>query len=439
MVASTSREQGLWKIALLYLVGLGSFFFISYGFATWFTLQRDNVGSLVFAWEQFIPLWPWTIIPYWSIDFLYGLAILLALTRKELNTLALRLLTAQIICVSCFLLFPLHFSFNRPALDGFFGLLFDILMGFDKPYNQAPSLHITLLVILWCFYAKHIHGCWRYLLHVWFFLIGLSVLTTWQHHFFDVPTGALVGCLCIWLWPDNGSSLFTVKKYPKWWKWASIYAGGSLFFFCLALYLQGTWLWLCWISIALLLVALNYSVIGASGFQKQANGKFRLPVLLLYVPYLLIAWINSRLWTRHNNKADHIVDGVYLGRIPDQKTLKQFSLNTIVDCCAELPIACYQGNYYLIPLLDMTIPSLESIDQGVEVITQHYPQGNLLVCCALGYSRSAMMVIAWLVWSERVATIPQAIALVKQARSIVISTAQQQQLEQWVAQKNDRK
>lgn len=433
-MALSTREQGLWKIALLYLVGLGSFFFISYGFATWLTLQRDNVGSLVFAWEHFIPLWPWTIIPYWSIDLLYGLAILLTVTRKELNTLALRLLTAQIICVSCFLLFPLHFSFNRPALDGFFGLLFDILMGFDKPYNQAPSLHITLLVILWCFYAKHIHGYWRYLLHIWFFLIGLSVLTTWQHHFFDVPTGALVGCLCVWLWPDDGRSFFAVKKYPKQWKWAGIYGGGSLFFFCLTLYLQGPWLWLCWISIAFLLVALNYSLIGAGGFQKQTDGKFRLPILLLYAPYLFIAWINSRLWTRHNNKADLIVEGVYLGRIPDQHTLEQYAFKAIIDCCAELPLPCFRGNYQLIPILDMTVPSLASINKGVKAIEQYSKQGDVLVCCALGYSRSAMMIIAWLVWSTRVETITQAIAFVKKARSIVITEAQQQQLEQWVLQ-----
>ena len=434
----SSREQGLWKTALLYLIGLGSFFFISYGFATWITAQREEVGSLVFNWEHFIPLWPWTIIPYWSIDFLYGLAILLAVTQKELNTLALRLLTAQIICVSCFLLFPLHFTFNRPPLDGFFGLLFDILMGFDKPYNQAPSLHITLLVILWRFYAKHVHGYWRYILHGWFFLIGLSVLTTWQHHFFDMPTGALVGCLCIWLWPDNRSFPLLIKQAPKHWKWAGIYIGSSLLFLSLALYLQGTWLWLCWLSVALLLVALNYAVIGATGFQKKPNGKFRLPVLLLYMPYLLIAWVNSRLWTRHNNKVDLIVDNLYLGRIPDKKTLEQYAFKTIIDCCTELPIPSHNGNYHLIPILDMTVPSLVNIDQGVKAIEQYRLQGDLLVCCALGYSRSAMMIVAWLVWSGRAETIMKAIAIVKETRSIVISKKQQQQLERWITQKNDK-
>ena len=30
-------------------------------------------------------------------------------------------------------------------------------------------------------------------LHIWFALVGVSVLTTYQHHFFDIPTGALLG------------------------------------------------------------------------------------------------------------------------------------------------------------------------------------------------------------------------------------------------------
>ena len=131
----------------VWLAGLSVFFFASYNFANWLSAQREDVASLFFSWEHSIPLWPWTIIPYWSIDLMYGLAILLTSSWQSLKNLGLRLLTAQVICIICFLIFPLKFYFERPALDGFFGLMFDILMGFDKPFNQAPSLHITLLVI----------------------------------------------------------------------------------------------------------------------------------------------------------------------------------------------------------------------------------------------------------------------------------------------------
>ena len=42
----------------------------------------------------------------------------------------------------------------RPETDGLPGFLFAVLGGFDKPFNQAPSLHIALLVIIW----DHLRG-----------------------------------------------------------------------------------------------------------------------------------------------------------------------------------------------------------------------------------------------------------------------------------------
>ena len=39
--------------------------------------------------------------------------------------------------------------------------MFDALAGFDKPFNQAPSLHIALLVILWELYARQARGVAR--------------------------------------------------------------------------------------------------------------------------------------------------------------------------------------------------------------------------------------------------------------------------------------
>ncbi len=136
---------------------------------------------------------PWTIIPYWSIDVLYGISLFVCTTRRELDTHAFRLLTAQVIAVTCFILFPLTFTFARPDVDGVSGLLFDSLGKFDKPFNQAPSLHIALLIILWDRFARHVPVWARWVLHGWFALIGLSVLTTYQHHFIDIPTGMLLG------------------------------------------------------------------------------------------------------------------------------------------------------------------------------------------------------------------------------------------------------
>ena len=42
-------------------------------------------------------------------------------------------------------------------------------------------------------YARKVRGLARILLDAWFLLIGVSVLTTYQHHFIDIPTGFALG------------------------------------------------------------------------------------------------------------------------------------------------------------------------------------------------------------------------------------------------------
>ena len=419
---------------LILLAGLSIFFFTSYNLTNWYTANLSDVGSLFFSWESLIPLWPWTIVPYWSIDLMYGLAILLATSKQSLKILCLRLFSAQIICITCFLIFPLKFSFERPNLDGFLGLWFDVLMGFDKPFNQAPSLHITLLVILWQFYNCYFQSKFnQLLLHVWCFLIALSVLTTWQHHFFDVPTGLWAGCFCIWLWPENGMTPLKSKSYAKQYTWSGIYFLLFLLSLSLAIYIGGIGLWLLWLAGAFVLVSANYLVFGATGFQKQANGHFPFAITILYLPYFAIMWLNSRLWNLKNKPADFIMDSVYLGRIASHNTLQTKRIVSIVDLCAELPIGQFNGYYSLIPVLDMTPLSIKQCQLAAETIDQFQKQGSVLVCCALGYSRSATAVIAWLLLTKRAANVEDAITKVKTARcSVVISSKQKAVLIDWV-------
>jgi protein-tyrosine phosphatase/membrane-associated phospholipid phosphatase len=429
--ASTSREPGLLKPAVLWLLLLAPLFFASYGFATWVTNQRSDVGTFVFDWESAMPFWAWTIVPYWTIDLLYGFSLLLPNSRHELKRHALRLLSAQVIAVSCFLLWPLRFTFDRPELDGVFGWLFAVLAGFDKPFNQAPSLHIALLVILWVMYQRHSQGFWRWLVHGWFALIGISVLTTYQHHFIDLPTGALAGWLCVWLWPlDRPSPLSSLRlaKDSKRWRLALRYALGAVVFAIPAFGLGGGGLWLIWPAVALLMVALNYALLDAAGFQKRPDGRLSPAARWLFAPYVAAAWINSRLWTRKHPQPNKVVDNVWLGRLPGANQLAPF--NAVVDLCAELPLNPRGRAYQSIPVLDLTAPSAEQCLAAAQSIEQLRQQGPLLVCCALGYSRSATAVAAWLLHSGRATTIDAAVAMIQAARPrVVLHPAHRQALE----------
>lgn len=419
MTATGARRP--WGRAALWLLLLGPLFFLSYGYANSVAATRADVPSIVFAWEHAIPFWAWTIVPYWSIDLFYGISLFVCRDKRELDTQAFRLLTAQVIAVGCFLLFPLHFTFTRPDTGGVFGWLFDVLLGFDKPFNQAPSLHIVLLIVLWVRFAHHLSGAWRWLLHLWFALIGVSVLTTYQHHFVDIPTGVLAGWLCVWLWPERIRAPWRDVAFahdPQRWMLAAAYLAGAALCAWGAVAVGGWALWLWWPATSLALVALNYAVLGSAGFQKRDDGRLSVAARWLYAPYLLGAWINSRWWTRREPQPVWVIEEIWLGRVPSRGERDGYA--RVVDVSAELSLMARREGDVVWPMLDLVAPTPEQLRGVADAIEAVRGRGEILVCCALGYSRSAAAVAAWLLRSGRAATIEDAIVILRRARPAIV-------------------
>lgn len=428
-----TQQQRPWRRAGLWLLLLGPFFFLSYGFANWYAAQSANVGSIVFAWEQHIPFIPWTIIPYWSIDLLYAISLFVCTSKAELDSHARRLLTAQVIAVTCFIAFPLTFSFTRPDIAGVSGWLFKILGEFDQPFNQAPSLHIALLVILWVLFPRHLPRSLIWPFHILGILIAVSVLTTYQHHFIDVPSGALLGWLCVWLWPQDGGSMLqmdkSLRKQPRRWCIAGYYLLASTGLVVVAFYFAGIFLWLLWPAVSLLLVAVNYTYVGSKGFQKDANGRMSPAAKWLFYPYLLGALINSRLWTWRHARMTHIMDNVYLGRFPAQQDIRAHQFHSVLDMTAEFAASHDRIKWFALANLDLLVPADQELIRAAQLIEQQQQQGKLLVTCALGYSRSAMAVLTWLLLTKRTDNVEQALALLRdKANNIVINRQARQTL-----------
>lgn len=414
-----SVQQRPIRLAALWLACLGPFFYLSYGLANHLAAQAAAQGqmpSVVFGWEQGMPFWPWTIFPYWSINAFYALSLFVCTSRQMVLRHGLRLLTAQIVAVVCFVVWPLQFTFGQPEVQGTPALLFNALRGFDKPFNQAPSLHIALAVILWDLYRRIITVRWaRTLLHGWALLICASVLTTYQHHFIDIPTGALLGLVCVWLWPHAKAA-----------KLALVYAAGSTLFAMLAVCgwrsAAGGWaLWLYWPALALALVALCYAVLGAEGLAMQATGRMRWAARWLLAPYRAGAWLNARLWTRGQPLAHEVLPGVWLGRLPSSTEWLQAGQPRIVSLCAELQ-APRTAQTVCVPMLDLLPPTPQALRHASAAV-QHMAQAGttpLWVCCALGYSRSAATLAVWLVRYGHCASVDDAIALIRRARPQVV-------------------
>ena len=409
----------VWPRGLLWLALLGPLFFATYAAANHWAASRPAVPSIVFGWERHIPFLAWTVLPYWSIDLLYAASLLLCGTPLELARHARRLLTAQLLCIAAFVLVPLRFSTRRPPVDGPAGALFDALGRFDLPFNQAPSLHIVLLLVLWDFYRRRVHGPGRLAVHATGALIGVSVLTTYQHHFIDVPTGLLAGAFCLWLWPLRGPGpTWAWTASPARRRLAAMYALAAAGLAGVASVDRLAW-WLVWPAVALGLVAACYAGLGAEGMQKRPDGRHSLGARLLLWPYRVGAWLNARWWTRGIEPSAPLAGGrVWVGRLPLRCERDHRRFARLVDLTAELGLR--HAGARSLPWLDLVVASPRQLLEAANAVEAAAARGRVLVCCALGFSRSAAVAAVWLSVHGPRLPVDAAVRAVREARPQVV-------------------
>ncbi|WP_423903689.1 phosphatase PAP2/dual specificity phosphatase family protein [Campylobacter showae] len=451
------------------LVVVAAIFYASYGATNALASARTNVPEIYFAWERAVPFWAWSIVPYWSLNLLYALGFFLCRDSRELARYVTQLLAAQVIATLFFIIFPLQMSWGKPAVSGFSGFLFASLATFDLPFNQAPSLHIILCVVVGAFYLRKARAIWlKAALAAWFALIGISVLTTYQHHFIDIPTGLAAGCLVLLIRSMDGESLrFVMAAEATRYKWAALYLGLSfmtLFAAIAGAKIWGAWmLWLSWASLSFALVACGYAFLGSRVFAKNGQGRHAAAAKALLFPYLCIARLNALFWLRGRQLSDEILPGLYLGSV---KQAGKF--DAVLDLAAEFEWPSGAQIYASLPMLDMITPGADELKRGADELErivkatlggENLPQraelgsnfsakagyahgrdfkfneqmdarANLqtsgaanerevaesgqifassnervaeqngkkvLVCCALGYGRSASVLLAWMV------------------------------------------
>lgn len=108
---------------------------------------------------------------------------------------------------------------------------------------------------------------------------------------------------------------------------------------------------------------------------------------------------------------------MWIGRSPSAREARAARFAGVVDLAAELPTAQGAWSVHAVPVLDLTAPPPPALAQAAEAIERLRQRGPVLVCCALGFSRSACAAAAWLLATGRAASVDAALARVRAART----------------------
>jgi hypothetical protein len=386
--SATLKERFVWVLFM------GALFFILYGAANQYASFTPH-PSIFMEWERHIPFVPSFIIPYMSSDVMFCIAFLLPQSRLELRILALRVLFIVTFSAIIFTIFPLQFGFDKPHSDEYqwlFGLL-----SADLPYNQLPSLHISFAIVLWASMRSHLKNVFlKYAVALWLWLIALSTLLVYQHHFIDLPTGALMGAIAIALIRPNNCLLekFTT---PRSLKVGLYYLGVAILFLVIAFSYHSfiaLWLFLSMVAVAIVYAfGFNHLIAG-----KEAKASYWQWVL--FAPYFIGTNLSWRWYKRKLPLISHVEDRVYFGRHPashEYAELTSAGINHAINLALEHQINRSMIEQSRLPFLDLTIPSPETLHNVVLMIEAKKEDG-IYIHCALGLARSVMVISAWMLY-----------------------------------------
>jgi membrane-associated phospholipid phosphatase len=155
---------------------------------------------------------------------------------------------------------------------------------------------------------------------IWLIFLGISTLTTYQHHSIDIITGSILAHLSFVIFPYRKND-FLYRNFQV----ANIYFLSGWILILAALLLNEFWE-----ALAVFIVAgSDESQYRASIpkkqhlFLKDQNGNIPWFKKVLYAPYLLIYWVFWKFF-RKNKIPVEILPGLYISSRPDAEDLKNF-------------------------------------------------------------------------------------------------------------------
>ena len=162
--------------------------------AEFYTYTVENVPSYFMKWERNIPFLPIFMLPYMTSAPFFLVTIFFEKNEYSLKLLMKRAIFLTVVSTIIFVLFPMKFYFPKPEIENqIFKTLFHILDLLDSSFNQCPSLHVSFAFLSNIVYYREIKNRFlKYFLCFWGFLLAISVLFVYQHHFIDLLGGTLL-------------------------------------------------------------------------------------------------------------------------------------------------------------------------------------------------------------------------------------------------------
>ena len=188
------------------------------------------------------------------------------------------------------------------------------------------------------------------------------------------------------------------------------------------------WLWM-WLFICSVFLMVVYFGNRPLMFGKRPDGTLNPLIVAVFFP--LFALNYSARWMykviRPERPVDEVIPGLWIGRRPQPGDVPD-SVKVIVDLTSEFhEIREVRTNYeyHWFPVLDQYAPTPEELATLVRKLSA--VKEPMLVHCAVGHGRSAMIVAAILMDRDPLLTLDDAISMVRAQRPAIFITKDQRE------------